>query len=121
MRTLHYYDEIGLLSPSCRTDAEHRRYTAQDIVRLQQIISLKQLKFSLKEIRASFENPDLSLAKIIDLHRTRLQEQIALSRSLNQRLNKIAAELQTTQSVSVETLMKTMESNLNDATAVSDN
>ena len=109
VRTLHYYDEIGLLSPSCRTDAEHRRYTAQDIVRLQQIISLKQLKFSLKEIRASLENPDLSLAKIIDLHRTRLQEQIALSRSLNQRLNKIAAELQTTQSVSVETLMQTME------------
>ena len=109
VRTLHYYDEIGLLSPSRRTSAEHRRYTAQDIMRLQQIISLKQLKFSLKEIRVSLENPDLSLAKIINLHRSRLQEQIALSRELNQRLNKIAVELQTTQSVSVATLMQTME------------
>ena len=42
VRTLHYYDEIGLLSPSRRTAAGHRLYTAGDVVRLQQIRSLKQ-------------------------------------------------------------------------------
>ena len=34
IRTLHYYDEIGLLSPSHRTDADHRLYSDQDIIRV---------------------------------------------------------------------------------------
>lgn len=51
MRTLHYYDEIGLLSPSRRTEADHRLYAAHDIVRLQQIKSLRHLGFGLEEIR----------------------------------------------------------------------
>ena len=52
VRTLHYYDEVGLLSPSQRTAAGHRLYTAGDIVRLQQIKSLRHLAFALEEIRA---------------------------------------------------------------------
>jgi hypothetical protein len=38
VRTLHYYDEIGLLSPSHRTEAGYRLYDEQDIIRLQQIV-----------------------------------------------------------------------------------
>ena len=41
VRALHYYDEIGLLSPSRRTDSGHRLYTAGDVVRLQRIKSLQ--------------------------------------------------------------------------------
>jgi MerR family transcriptional regulator, thiopeptide resistance regulator len=44
IRTLHYYDEIGLLSPSHRTESGYRVYGKQDIIRLQQIITLKQLE-----------------------------------------------------------------------------
>ena len=51
VRTLHYYDEIGLLSPSHRSDAGYRLYTAGDVVRLQQIRSLRHLGFALEEIR----------------------------------------------------------------------
>ena len=47
MRTLHHYDEIGLSRPSLRTDTGHRLYTGRDIARLQQVISLRQLGFSL--------------------------------------------------------------------------
>jgi DNA-binding transcriptional MerR regulator len=43
VRTLHYYDEIGLLSPSGRTESDYRLYAEADIVRLQQIMSLRQL------------------------------------------------------------------------------
>jgi MerR family transcriptional regulator, thiopeptide resistance regulator len=50
-RTLHYYDEIGLLSPSHRSDAGYRLYTTGDVVRLQQIRSLRHLGFSLEEIK----------------------------------------------------------------------
>jgi len=70
VRTLHYYDEIGLLSPSRRTDSEHRLYERQDIVRLQKILSLRQLGLSLKEIHDCLEKPDYSLLKTIDLHRS---------------------------------------------------
>ncbi|MCH7995122.1 MAG: MerR family transcriptional regulator, partial [Planctomycetes bacterium] len=51
VRTLHDYDEIGLLSPSQRTGSGHRLYGADDVVRLQQIKSCRQLGFSLAEIR----------------------------------------------------------------------
>ncbi|HHP7244688.1 MAG TPA: MerR family DNA-binding transcriptional regulator [Elainellaceae cyanobacterium] len=47
IRTLHYDDEIGLLSPSHRTDVGHRLYSDPDIIRLQQILSLRQLGFML--------------------------------------------------------------------------
>lgn len=60
VRTLHYYDEIGLLEPSCHTEAGYRLYTTSDIVRLQQIKSLQQLGFSLEEIRECLERPDFS-------------------------------------------------------------
>jgi len=109
VRTLHYYDEIGLLMPSHRTEAEHRLYSDRDIIRLQQILSLRQLGLSLSEISDCLENPDYSLPQVIDLHRDRLREQIALSHSLLKRLNGIAQGLQTSQSVAVETLIETME------------
>lgn len=64
IRTLHYYDEIGLLSPSHRSDAGHRLYASEDIVRLQQILSLRQLSFSLKEIRECLASPEFSLPRV---------------------------------------------------------
>ena len=109
IRTLHYYDEIGLLSPSHRNEVGHRLYSDQDIIRLQQILSLRQLDFSLKEIRECLEKTDFSLPQVIDLHRARLREQMALSHTLLDRLNAIARELQTTQSVAVENLIQAME------------
>ena len=68
VRTLHYYDEIGLLSPSRRTEAGHRLYTAGDVVRLQQIKSLRHLGFGLKEIRECLDRPDFPLSRVIELH-----------------------------------------------------
>lgn len=109
IRTLHYYDEIGLLSPSHRTEVGHRLYSDQDIIRLQQILSLRQLGFSLSEIRECLENPDFSLPKVIDLHRSQIREQMALSRTLLKRLNGIATELETTRAVAVERLIEAME------------
>ncbi|MEO0373786.1 MAG: MerR family transcriptional regulator [Cyanobacteria bacterium P01_A01_bin.17] len=109
IRTLHYYDEIGLLSPSDRTEAGHRLYRDHDIIRLQRVISLQQLGFALKEIRECMENPDFALPQVIDLHRARLREQMALSRTLLDRLDAIATQLQTTQSIAVENLIQAME------------
>jgi MerR family transcriptional regulator, thiopeptide resistance regulator len=51
IRTLHHYDDIGLLSPSHRTESGHRVYGREEVVRLQQILSLRQNGFSLEQIR----------------------------------------------------------------------
>jgi DNA-binding transcriptional MerR regulator len=109
VRTLHYYDEIGLLVPSHRTEADHRLYSDADIMRLLQILSLRQLGFSLREIQDCLENPEYSLPQVIELHCDRIRQQMALSQTLLKRLNGIAQDLQTTQSVAVETLIETME------------
>ena len=109
IRTLHYYDQIGLLSPSHRNEIGHRLYSDRDIIRLQQILSLRQLGFALKEIRECLENPDFSLPQVINLHRDRIREQIALSHTLLERLNGIARELETTKSVPIENLIQAME------------
>lgn len=109
LRTLRYYDEIGLLVPSDRTEAEYRLYSEADIARLQQILSLRQLGFALKEIRECLENPDFSLPNVINLHLARLQEQITVSQSLFTKLSTLAQQLQTSQSVAVDDLMQIME------------
>ncbi|HEV7930920.1 MAG TPA: MerR family transcriptional regulator, partial [Actinomadura sp.] len=52
VRTLHHYDEIGLLSPSARSHAGHRRYDDADLDRLQQILFYRELGFPLDEVAA---------------------------------------------------------------------
>ena len=109
IRTLRYYDEIGLLVPSHRTEAEYRLYSEADIARLQQILSLRQLGFALKEIRECLENPDFSLPNVINLHLERLQAQMAVSQSLFSKLSTLAQKLQTSQSIAVDDLMQIIE------------
>ncbi|MEM6426209.1 MAG: MerR family transcriptional regulator [Cyanobacteria bacterium P01_D01_bin.128] len=107
IRTLHYYDEIGLLSPSRRTDTEYRLYSPGDIVRLQQIISLRQLGFSLDEIRDCLERSEFSLRQVTQLHISRLKEQIERSHQLLNRLEAIATA--PAASVTIENLLQTIE------------
>ncbi|MEV6967710.1 MerR family transcriptional regulator [Hamadaea sp. NPDC051192] len=58
VRTLHHYDEIGLLTPGGRTSAGYRRYDDADLDRLQQILLYRELGFSLEEIAVILDDPD---------------------------------------------------------------
>ncbi|MGC1211372.1 MAG: MerR family transcriptional regulator [Micromonospora sp.] len=58
VRTLHHYDEIGLLSPSGRTPAGYRRYDDADLDRLQLIRYYRELGFPLDEIAVILDDPD---------------------------------------------------------------
>jgi DNA-binding transcriptional MerR regulator len=109
VRTLHYYDRIGLLKPSLRTEAGYRLYTADDFARLQQVLSLRQLGFSLDEIRDCLDRPGFSPLEIIDLHVARLREQIELQRKLCTRLEGLAVHLRTAGMVSAEEFLQTIE------------
>lgn len=109
VRTLHHYDEIGLLKPSLRTDTGHRLYGAGDLARLQQILSLRQLGFSLEEIRDSLDRPSFSPQKLIALHQERLRQGIELQRQLYTRLENLAAQLGSAEEVSAEEFLQTIE------------
>jgi DNA-binding transcriptional MerR regulator len=109
VRTLHWYDEIGLLSPSDHSRAGHRLYGEEDLSRLQQILSLRQLGFSLDEVRELLSRPDVSALSVIHMHIARLREQMELSRTLLARLEGMASWLASNERASAEDLLKTIE------------
>lgn len=109
VRTLHYYDEIALLSPSRRTKSDHRLYTEADVIRLQQIKSLRQLGFSLDEIRDFLGRPEASPQSVIRLHLARLHQQLQLQQKLCRRLEAIAERLGAEQEVSVDDFLQTIQ------------
>ena len=65
IRTLQYYDKIGLLTPAMRTEAGYRLYDDTALERLQQILLFRELEFSLSDIRAVLEAPDFDRKKAI--------------------------------------------------------
>ncbi|MEM7233532.1 MAG: MerR family transcriptional regulator, partial [Planctomycetota bacterium] len=58
VRTLHYYDEIGLLTPSGRTVRGYRLYREPDLLRLQSILVYRELGFSLRKIQSLLADPN---------------------------------------------------------------
>ena len=76
IRTLHYYDEIGLLKPTRRTAAGYRLYSERDLLRLQQIMISRSLGLSLEEIRDSLENPEFDYASALRRQRSTLIERL---------------------------------------------
>src|SRR5512142_2641852 len=76
VRTLHHYDEIGLLSPSRRSPAGYRLYGEDDVARLQRIVSLRQLGFTLEQIAENLSLPGSSIGQVLRLQIERLRERI---------------------------------------------
>jgi DNA-binding transcriptional MerR regulator len=74
VRTLRYYDKMGLLSPSRRTDSGYRLYTDEDLVRLQQILALKFLGFSLEEIDGCLRTGPRELAEVLAVQKSMMRE-----------------------------------------------
>ena len=84
VRTLHYYDEIGLLPPSEVTSSGYRVYNDADLEVLQQILFFRELDFSLEEIRGIMQNPAYE-------KETALQNQKALLVQKRDRLDRLIA------------------------------
>jgi DNA-binding transcriptional MerR regulator len=69
LRTLMYYDKIGLLTPSARTDAGYRLYSDEDMERLQQILFFRELDFPLAKIGEILNNPAFDRKKALRMHK----------------------------------------------------
>ena len=74
VRTLHYYDEIGLLKPSDITEAGYRVYSNKDLETLQQILFFRELDFPLNEIKEIMINPNYNKNEALNKHKELLME-----------------------------------------------
>jgi DNA-binding transcriptional MerR regulator len=74
VRTLHHYDRIGLLKPSGYTSSGYRLYRKQDLVRLQQIVTLKFIGFSLKQIKDLLNRNSFDLNQALSQQRQIIAE-----------------------------------------------
>jgi DNA-binding transcriptional MerR regulator len=109
VRTLHHYDEIGLLSPGARTPAGHRLYGMAEVERLQRIASLRHLGLPLDEIRDCLARPEYSLERVLDLHVERMERDIARQERACDVVRALRDRLRTAEGVSVDQLTRTIE------------
>lgn len=73
VRTLHLYDQIGLLKPPMRTEAGYRLYGEAELFRLQQILFYKLLDFPLQEIGYILDDPEFNLVEALEDHKSALK------------------------------------------------
>ncbi|WP_324784530.1 MerR family transcriptional regulator [Streptomyces sp. H51] len=90
VRTLHHYDDIGLLAPSGRSRAGHRRYSDADLDRLQQILFYRELGFPLDEVAVLLD--DLATGRGDPRAHLRRQHELLTARI--ERLQKMAAAVE---------------------------
>src|SRR5215472_2563993 len=83
VRTLHHYDEIGLLQPSTRLAGGHRLYDTDDLTRLYRIIRLRQLGFPLSQVAAVLAEPEWQLAPAIERHLSDARRRAAMANRLS--------------------------------------
>lgn len=109
VRTLHHYDEIGLLAPARRTASGHRLYGQDEVRRLQQIASLRQLGLSLDDIGACLDQEGVSLERTLDLQIERIREDVARQERLRGLLEALRDRLAGDEDVTVDDLTETIE------------
>ncbi len=76
VRTLHYYDEMGLLKPSEVGENGYRYYGDSALIRLQQILFYKELDLSLDEIKRIVASPDFDVMRALEVHKQALGQRI---------------------------------------------
>ena len=103
VRTLHYYDEIGLLKPKFRSANGYRQYGEEAIVRLQQIMFFRELDFSLDDIKIVLSQPDFEVLEALHSHKVLLFKR-------KERLNQLIATAEKTiNKINGETKMEIKE------------
>lgn len=94
VRTLHHYDQIGLLKPASVGENGYRYYGREELLRLQQILFHRELEFPLEAIRAVLAAPDFDRKEALRRHRSRLDAQARRYRRLLRTLDDTLAALE---------------------------
>jgi DNA-binding transcriptional MerR regulator len=96
VRTLHHYDEIGLLKPTVRSEAKYRFYGRDELLRLQQIMLYRELDFTLAQIAEILDDPDFNILKALQDHKLELQKRkkrmVTLMKTIDSTIEQLKTE-----------------------------
>src|SRR5688572_19985660 len=93
IRTLHHYDDIGLLKPARLGQNRYRYYEEPEVLRLQQILFHRELGFSLQEIVELLDRADFNRIEALRAHRARLEQQAQRYAELVRTIDRTIADL----------------------------
>src|SRR3954453_4454565 len=96
VRTLHFYDEAGLLKPAYVGANGFRFYEEPQLLILQQILFYRELGFELKQIKFILRQADFEIVAALDSHRNVLQQSLTRTHTLIETINKTIKHLQGT-------------------------
>jgi len=94
IRTLHHYDQIGLLRPSGRRPNGYRVYTQADLLRLEQVVVLRFLGLSLREVKRILESPALTLKKSLRVQAGIIAEEVRRLEGAGRALRQVFGQLE---------------------------
>ena len=93
IRTLHHYDEIGLLSPSGRSQSGYRLYADADVRRLERIVLLRGLGMPLESIASAMQGDSHALIELLERHSESIDAELERMRHVRARLTESIAQL----------------------------
>lgn len=93
VRTLHFYDEIGLLKPAYYGENNYRYYEETQLLMLQQILFFREIGIQLSDIRRIISSPDFDKLKTLESHRKILEKNLDQTKKLIETVDKTIAHL----------------------------
>lgn len=94
IRTLHHYDEIGLLKPAERAESRYRYYGRAELYRLQQILFYRELDYPLADIKQILDNPEFDLKSSLLSHKVSLINRVKKVKQLLDTIDKTIVQLE---------------------------
>lgn len=102
VRTLHYYDEIGLLKPAEVSKSGHRQYDINSMTEIYQIVAMKEMGFNLDQIKKLLRSENIDVLSLVKLQISNVQDEIAQKHLLFSKLLKLNQKLTGDRNVSSE-------------------
>jgi MerR family transcriptional regulator, thiopeptide resistance regulator len=93
IRTLHHYDEIGLLKPAYYGENQYRYYEEEQLLVLQQILFFRALNFSLSDIQCILSSSNFHKLNALESHKTLLEQELLQRKKLLKTLEKTISHL----------------------------
>lgn len=109
VRTLHHYDEIGLLAPSGRTASGHRQYDAADVRRLHRVLALRAFGLPLAEVGQVLDSDLSDVRELIRAQLEVVEEQVAAATEVQRKLVGVLTGLEKAEQPSARTLIELIE------------
>jgi DNA-binding transcriptional MerR regulator len=109
IRTLHHYDEIGLLVPTGRSGAGYRLYGPEDVERLHAVLLLREIGLPLEEIRTALDQPTEARLDALVAHRQRLIARVERLETALRAVDAYTASLEEGTPMTMDTMMRDFE------------